>query len=239
MDMNERQANILRMIIGDYIKSAKPIGSAKLVRRHKMGCCSATVRNDMSVLEDLGFITQSHFSAGRMPTVRGYRYFIDRLMSDRETPARFRRRILLAIKSMDSSKYSQAVKILAEEVANMTNNLTVVTLPSDRIQMSGLRYMFNHPEFRSEILIGQVGVMLDRLDQILFDLKQQIDDESFHVYLGNDLEYDFVKGIAVAVKKFRDPFGEEHIFSAIGPIRMDYSVLPGLMEFAVGVLEDF
>lgn len=237
--MNSRQETILRMIVGDFVKSAKPIGSSKLVKRHKMGCCSATVRNDMSVLEDEGYIKQAHLSSGRIPTGKGYRYFVDKLVSNKDIPIRFRRRIMMTIQTLDSSKYSQAVRVLAEEVANMTNNLTVVTLPSDRIQMSGLRFLLEHPEFRRDDVICQVGQMLDRMDQVLHELKQDVSENDYKVFMGDELKFDFTKDIAIVLRKFRDPFGEEHLFGSVGPMRMDYAILPGVMEFASKVLEDF
>ena len=227
------------MIVGDYIKIAKPIGSAWLVKRHKMGCCSATVRNDMSILEEAGLINQPHFSSGRVPTASGYRYYIDHLMKTRSISPRFRRRMSLVIKDLGSSRYSEAVKVLASEVANITGGLTIVSLPEGRLMVRGMQNILSHPEFRDELLIKRIGVLYDRLDFVVDDLREKLHEGGFGVYLGKDLDYEFVDDIALVFRKFRDPFGENHLFGTVGPLRMDYSILPELMDFASKTLEDF
>ncbi|MBU0648311.1 hypothetical protein KJ855_03980 [Patescibacteria group bacterium] len=237
--LNSRQQSILRMIVSDYVKSVRPIGSAWLVKRHKMGCCSATVRNDMTLLEDIGLICQPHSSSGRIPTVRGYRYFIDNLMSVKNLPPRFRRRISVLLDSMDSAKYSHAVKVLACEVAGFTGNLTVVSMPEGRIQMTGIEHFLRHPEFKKEEQINRVGILLDRMDQVLFDLRNDLPEGGYRVYLDQDMDFDFTGEMAIVLKKFRDPFGEKHVFGTVGPVRMDYAMLPEVMDYAVKCLEEF
>ncbi|MFT8704188.1 heat-inducible transcriptional repressor HrcA [Bifidobacterium aquikefiricola] len=76
---NTRRMLVLRAVVEDYIRSQEPVGSASLTKSHDLGVSSATVRNDMSALEDDGFLVQPHTSAGRIPTEKGYRYFVDRL----------------------------------------------------------------------------------------------------------------------------------------------------------------
>ncbi|RCK69343.1 heat-inducible transcriptional repressor HrcA [Desertihabitans brevis] len=77
--LDDRKLQVLRAIVSDYVSSQEPVGSKALVERHNLGVSPATVRNDMAVLEDEGYITQPHTSAGRIPTDKGYRLFIDRL----------------------------------------------------------------------------------------------------------------------------------------------------------------
>jgi heat-inducible transcriptional repressor len=78
--LNERQRTILQCTVGDYIASAAPIGSRAISRRHRLGLSPATIRNVMADLEDLGYVNQPHTSAGRMPTDKGYRYYVDELL---------------------------------------------------------------------------------------------------------------------------------------------------------------
>src|ERR671920_1042922 len=76
---DDRRLDVLRAIVEDYVSTNEPVGSKSLVERHQLGVSPATVRNDMAVLEEEGFITQPHTSAGRVPTAAGYRLFVDRL----------------------------------------------------------------------------------------------------------------------------------------------------------------
>jgi len=79
MNADERRFAVLRAIVADYVATHEPVGSKMIVDRHNLGVSSATVRNDMAVLEEDGLIAQPHTSAGRVPTDKGYRVFVDRL----------------------------------------------------------------------------------------------------------------------------------------------------------------
>src|ERR1700746_802284 len=79
--LDDRKLAVLRAIIEDYVSITEPVGSKSLVERHNLDVSPATIRNDMAVLEELGYITQPHTSAGRIPTDKGYRLFVDRLSS--------------------------------------------------------------------------------------------------------------------------------------------------------------
>jgi heat-inducible transcriptional repressor len=79
-EIGERQRELLRAVIREYITTAEPVASGALVRRYNFGLSSATVRNELAALEDLGLLMHPHTSAGRVPTDLGYRYFIESLM---------------------------------------------------------------------------------------------------------------------------------------------------------------
>src|SRR3981189_2187335 len=79
--LDERKLAVLRAIVEDYVCTTEPVGSNSLVARHGLDVSPATIRNDMAVLEEQGFIAQPHTSAGRIPTDKGYRLFVDRLPS--------------------------------------------------------------------------------------------------------------------------------------------------------------
>src|SRR5690625_86246 len=75
----DRQIEVLRAIVHDYVHTREPVGSQSIATRHHLGVSPATIRNDMAALEEAGLIAQPHTSAGRIPTDKGYRYFVDQL----------------------------------------------------------------------------------------------------------------------------------------------------------------
>ena len=83
--LNERRRRVLQALVEEYIASATPVGSKTLVNRYELGCSPATVRNELSILEETGFLVQPHVSAGRLPTDTGYRSFVDDLMERGDT----------------------------------------------------------------------------------------------------------------------------------------------------------
>jgi heat-inducible transcriptional repressor len=88
-----RQRKILALVVQDYVERAQPVGSLALVRGHGLTVSPATVRNELAALEEMGFLAQPHTSAGRVPTVAGYRYFVEHLMQRAEIPHRERETI--------------------------------------------------------------------------------------------------------------------------------------------------
>lgn len=80
--LSNRQRDILKAIIEEYINTAEPVSSAAILERYGLNCSSATIRNDMSELEGLGNLEKPHTSAGRIPSVKGYRFYVDELLND-------------------------------------------------------------------------------------------------------------------------------------------------------------
>src|ERR1700690_3206865 len=83
-ELSERQKSLLLIIIRDYIDSAQPVSSKRLVEHHRLDLSSATIRNEMSALTELGYLRQPHTSAGRVPTEEGYRYFVSQMIDQAE-----------------------------------------------------------------------------------------------------------------------------------------------------------
>ena len=114
--LDERKLAVLRAIVEDYVSTTEPVGSKSLVDRHGLDVSPATIRNDMAVLEDQGFIAQPHTSAGRIPTEKGYRLFVDRLSSVKPLSAAERRAIevfLAGAYSLDEI-VARTVRLLAQ-----------------------------------------------------------------------------------------------------------------------------
>lgn len=87
-ELTSRQQIILGLVVREYVSTAAPVGSKGLADKFKLGVSSATVRNELSRLEELGYLTHPHTSAGRQPTDKGYRYFVERLMGETEARRR-------------------------------------------------------------------------------------------------------------------------------------------------------
>ncbi|MDN5762996.1 MAG: heat-inducible transcriptional repressor HrcA [Microlunatus sp.] len=126
--MDERKLQVLRAIVTDYVSSQEPVGSKALVERHNLGVSPATVRNDMAALEEEGYITQPHTSAGRIPTDKGYRLFVDRLGSLKPLSAAEQRAIhafLSGAVDLDDILF-RTVRLLAQ----VTQQVAIVQYPT-------------------------------------------------------------------------------------------------------------
>ena len=141
--LDERKLAVLRAIVEDYVSTTEPVGSKSLVDRHGLDVSPATIRNDMAVLEEQGFIAQPHTSAGRIPTDKGYRLFVDRLSSVKPMSAAERRAIetfLAGAYSLDEV-VARTVRLLADEfeVFHPEKRLVLGHMPAHEHLEGGVR----------------------------------------------------------------------------------------------------
>lgn len=127
-ELTERQEAILGLIVREYISNAKPVASTSLVEDYPLGVSSATVRNDMARLEELGYLAQPHTSAGRVPTEQGYRYFVERLMEKSELPE-VEQRLIRHQFHQARMDLEQWMRLAAAVLAHTSHTASLVTSP--------------------------------------------------------------------------------------------------------------
>ena len=194
---DDRRFEVLRAIVADFVATKEPIGSKALVERHNLGVSSATVRNDMAVLEAEGYIAQPHTSSGRVPTEKGYREFVNRLDGVKPLSAPERRAILSFLESgVDlDDVLRRAVRLLAQ----LTRQVAVVQYPT--LSASTVRHLevvALTPARLLMVVITDSG----RVDQRIVELGDTIDDRQLtqlRDLLGQALEGKKLSAASVAV----------------------------------------
>jgi heat-inducible transcriptional repressor len=173
VNAEERRFEVLRAIVADYVATQEPVGSKALVERHNLGVSSATVRNDMAVLEEDGYIAQPHTSAGRVPTDKGYRRFVDRISDVKPLSAAERRAIhsfLAGALDLDDV-LRRSVRLLAQ----LTRQVAVVQYPTlTRSTVRHVEVVSLTPARLMLVLITDSG----RVDQRMVDLGDVIGEEA-------------------------------------------------------------
>src|SRR6476619_1359228 len=168
----ERRLAVLRAIVEDYVSTEEPVGSKALVERHRLGVSPATVRNDMAALEEEGFITQPHTSAGRVPTDKGYRLFVDRLTTLKPMSAPERRAIATFLDgAVDlDDVVGRSVRLLSQ----LTRQVAVVQYPTlSRSTVRHVELVALTPTRLLVVLILSTG----RVEQRLVELEQDVSDD--------------------------------------------------------------
>jgi heat-inducible transcriptional repressor len=127
-ELSERQKNLLLIIIRDYIDSAQPVGSKRIVEYYHLDLSSATIRNEMSALTELGYLRQPHTSAGRIPTEEGYRFFVSQMMNQAELPKAVQHTISHQFHQA-RSEVDQWMHLAASVLAHQSQGVSVVTAP--------------------------------------------------------------------------------------------------------------
>lgn len=136
MDLNERKLKILQAIIGDFIQTGEPVGSRTLSKKYELGVSPATIRNEMSDLEDMGFLTHPHASAGRVPSDKAYRLYVDDLMKKKELTVQEKRAIASKLHGSitEFEKTIQHAASLLSEITNLTSFAMTPTKESDKLK---------------------------------------------------------------------------------------------------------
>jgi len=132
-ELNERQRTILKYIVQEYVRTGRAVGSKTLIDRYRIGVSPATVRNEMGELEDRSFLQHPHTSAGRVPTDRGYRYYVEHLLDDLRLPPAEELRIRHQFGQVESQIEAWA-KLAASIMADVSGNLALVTPPRSAVE---------------------------------------------------------------------------------------------------------
>ena len=139
MALNDRKIQILQAIINNYIETAEPVGSRTIAKKYNLGISSATIRNEMSDLEEMSFILQPHASSGRIPSDMGYRLYVDHLMQKKELGEE-EQRYLQSIISRDISQIDFLMEETAKALSVLTNYTTIISEPKgQRTRMKQIR----------------------------------------------------------------------------------------------------
>ncbi|NBU93770.1 MAG: heat-inducible transcriptional repressor HrcA [Actinobacteria bacterium] len=169
--MQHRQLAILRAIVEDYVATEEPVGSKNLAARHGLGVSPATIRNEMAVLEEAGLISQPHTSAGRIPTNKGYRVFVDKLATVKPLSGAERKAIetfLDGATDLDDV-ISRTVRLLAQ----VTKQVAVVQYPSlIRAKVRHIELVLLAPTRVMMVLITDAGRVEQRLIELPFDIAE-------------------------------------------------------------------
>ncbi len=131
MDLTERQLNILKAIVKDYVETAEAVGSRTISKKYDFGISAATIRNEMSDLEDMGYLVQPHTSAGRIPTKKGYMLYVDSLMGNRELEENEKEMLRKCVEN-NFNRVDDLLDELSKILSSITNYTTVAVYDRNR-----------------------------------------------------------------------------------------------------------
>ena len=231
--MTDRQRQILNAIVEQYAEVASPVGSSLLAKLFNVS--SATIRSEMAELERLGFISQPHTSAGRVPTDQGYRFYVNQLSENGLTEISKPRaeRALLARVS-GGGLPEQTIRNAVDTLVELTHNLGLATI-GDQLYMSGLSNLFGQPEFMHPGQVREVARLLDNLEPWL---NEAAPNEPLSVFIGRENPIGRSAGASLIISRFRSPFSDTSYIGVLGPTRQSYRNVMGLVQRAGKSLEE-
>jgi heat-inducible transcriptional repressor len=230
--MTERQAKILQAIVEQYAEVASPVGSSLLAKVFDVS--SATVRSEMAELEHLGYISQPHTSAGRIPTDKGYRFYVNNLAASDEKPAESRGQRALQARVSSGGHPERTIRTTVDTLVELTHNLGLATI-GPQLYMSGLSNLFGQPDFMHPGQVREVARLLDNLEPWL---NEAAPNEPLSVYIGRENPIGRSAGASLIISRFRSPFSDSSYIGVLGPTRQSYREVMALVGRAGKALEE-
>jgi heat-inducible transcriptional repressor len=231
--MTDRQEKVLQAIIEQYAEVASPVGSSLLAKLFDVS--SATIRADMAELERLGFISQPHTSAGRVPTDKGYRFYVNQLAEAQEQlPSAHRAERALMARVQHGGMPERTIRNAVDTLVELTHNLGLATI-GDQLYMSGLSNLFGQPEFMLQGQVQEVARLLDNLQPWLYEAAP---NEPLSVYIGRENPIGRNAGASLIISRFRSPFSDRSYIGVLGPTRQSYRDVMSLVGRAGKTLEE-
>jgi len=236
--MTDRQREILFAIIEEYAEMATPVGSVTLAKLFDVS--SATIRSEMSKLEDLGLITQPHTSAGRVPTDAGYRLYVNSLQDDIDQEIdtidsiKDRSTKALEVRISSQTRADRAIRSAVDSLVELTGNLGLATI-GDQLYLAGLSNLFAQPEFLERDHVHAVAKLLDNLEPWL---REAAPGDPLNVFIGRENPVGATSGVSLIISRFRSPFSDQSYIGVLGPTRQSYQRVMSLVRRAGYMLED-
>lgn len=239
--LTPRQHQLLWRVIDQHIETGEPVSSKAIESSGQFDVRSATIRNEMSDLEDGGFLEQRHTSGGRVPTALSYRLYVNDLVASEGVSIShaLRRKVDEALQDTDMRDPEAVNKTLARLVGQLSGNLAMANMSErEDAYKFGLSNMLAFPEFREMDRLMGLTSFFDHFESTFERLHRQMwgrGDTDVKVMIGSESPYTEVHDETVIIARYRLPKGHDGTLTLVGPMRMDYRKNLGLMTYAAQI----
>jgi transcriptional regulator of heat shock response len=231
-DLTQRQIEILKSLIEEYIQTAEPVGSETLEKKHALSASPATIRNEMVRLTNYGYLKKTHISSGRVPTPAAMKFYVKQLMKEKELSVA--EEVSMKEKVWDiRNKEHEFLKEVTRELANKTEAVAIAATDDGNYFISGYANILDKPEFYD---IDVTKTLLSAIDEFeCFKLLFQGiggDDEDIHVLMGEELGPRLAGPYGFVFRRYVTPQKTTGEIGVIGPTRLNYTyVIPTVRYF--------
>ena len=237
-DLTQRQIEILKSLIEEYIETAEPVGSETLEKKHALSASPATIRNEMVRLTEYGYLKKTHISSGRIPTPAAMKFYVKQLMKEKELSVA--EEVSMKEKVWDiRDKEPEFLKEVVRELASKTGALAIAATDNGEYFISGYANILDMPEFFDIDLTKTLLIAIDELVcfKPLFDAA--LDDEDIHVLMGEELGPKLVGPYGFVFKRYVTPnqAGGGEI-GVIGPTRLNYTYVVPTVRYFGNLIEE-
>jgi transcriptional regulator of heat shock response len=227
-NLSIRLQKILAAIVKEYSETAEPVGSKELVEKYSLKVSPATIRNDMGLLEDCGYISQPHKSAGRVPTDKGYRFFVNELMQRFELSEKERRMLKTELIKLHSA-HEQLGRSISKLISDVSGQAAFTLLPHDT-STTGLGQIVSDPDLSDAESLRGVAELFDHIDQHAAKLLKQAEG-SPEAFIGKEVPMPVPNNLSLVVSNIKLKNGKRGLIGIVGPKRMSYAKNLSILEY--------
>lgn len=233
IEITQRQAKILAAIVKENCETGQPVPSSDLADKYQFHVSSPTIRNEMQALEKMGYIAQPHTSAGRVPTDKGFRYFVNQLMD----------RVKLTLKEQDKLKTelmklqlanAEVSRRLAKLVSEHSDSASFVMLPEE-VSAVGLSNIMSNPALLPEDA-KEIANFFDHLDEHSEKMMQDYTGKGAEAKIGKEITLSKNSDYSMIVSGLQLPSGKKGVIGLVGPKSMKYEKNMSLIEYIAKLL---
>ncbi|MFC1616093.1 HrcA family transcriptional regulator [Patescibacteria group bacterium] len=234
----DRRKKVLNAIVKHFVQTAEPVGSKTILVSYKFHVSPATIRNDMMALEKEGFIQQPHTSAGRIPTTKGYRLFVDEMADYDKARKKAQETLSLIKKNHEINKVREILYDAVSIMAQATQLVSFATTPDNpRTFFLGMSNVLKQPEFSKDaVSASEVMEVLEKSDNFVQILSSLNIDDSIKTFIGEENIIEKIQSCSIIVCKYQKN-GFEGFFGILGPKRMNYPYNIAIVEEIKKLLE--
>ncbi len=236
-DLTQRQIEILKSLIEEYIATASAVGSETLEKKHNLSASPATIRNEMVKLTELGYLQKLHTSAGRVPTPVGMKFYVTQLMKEKELSVA--EEVEVKEKLWDHrDKTQRFLKELTSSLAEKTGALAVTTTEDGNVYCAGYANILDMPEFFDIDVTRNLLIAIEEYDLIKSIFHPELEDEDVHVLLGAELGPRLIGPFGFVYSHFHTSMNSKGGIGVLGPTRLNYNYVVPAVRYYKNLVEE-
>jgi heat-inducible transcriptional repressor len=230
-DLTQRQIEILKSLIEEYINTAEAVGSETLEKKHSVSASPATIRNEMVKLTDLGYLKKPHISAGRVPTPMGMKFYIKQLMKEKELSVAEEVGVKESVWDLRENE-QKFLKELTRNLATKTKTLAIATTDQGDFFCSGYANLLDLPEFFDIDVTKNLFSIIDEVDYIQNLFSGEMENQDTQVLIGEELGPRLTGPYGFVFTRYHTPKRLTGEIGILGPSRQDYeNIVPTVRYF--------
>lgn len=237
-DTQKRKDLILAITINHYIDTMTPVSSSYIAKSSNLDLSSATIRNVLSELEEEGFLTHPHTSAGRVPTEKGYRYYVDHLMHEIKLLEEEKTRIKHEYEQ-ERLELERLLDKTSEVLSEATHYTSIVSVDGwdNKIFCKGTSFVVGYPEQNDIDKIRSILAALDHKEQLLEVINQKL-NKKINIFIGHEIACREISECSLVVSTYRTRNNTTGRIAVLGPTRMQYERVVSTMEYLSELMEE-